>query len=186
MNPSIISKSLLIALPLLALSACSSNSDTDSAAMEANKAAMEQAAIEQQAAAESNIETDGIQAIQLTKEELMAKRYSDAILEKIIQFDYDTAMIKPEFTSILDAHAEFLVNNPEEKVTIEGHTDEKGTPEYNIALGERRAMSVSLYLENMGVLPRQISVVSYGEEKPLNFGHTEASWSDNRRAELVY
>jgi peptidoglycan-associated lipoprotein len=185
MNLSMISKSLLIALPLLALSACSSNSDTDSAAIEANKAAMEQAAMER-AAAESNIETDGIEAIELTEEELMAKQYSDAILEKIIQFDFDTAMIKPEFTSILDAHAKFLVNNPEEKVAIEGHTDEKGTPEYNIALGERRALAVSVYLENMGVSPSQINVVSYGEEKPLNFGHAEASWSDNRRAELVY
>ncbi|MFT6926432.1 MAG: peptidoglycan-associated lipoprotein [Psychromonas sp.] len=185
MNLSMISKSLLIALPMLALSACSSNSDTDSAAMEANKAAMEQAAMEQ-AAAENNIETDGIQAIELTEEELMAKQYSDAILQKIIQFDFDNSMIKPEFTSILDAHAKYLVNNPEQKVTIEGHTDEKGTPEYNIALGERRAMSVSVYLENMGVSAGQISVVSYGEEKPLNFGHAEASWTDNRRAELVY
>jgi peptidoglycan-associated lipoprotein len=185
MNLSIISKSLLIALPLLALSACSSNSDSDLTAMEANKAAMEQAAMEQ-AAVDSNIETDGIQSIELTEDELMAKQYSDAILEKIIQFDFDTALIKPEFTSILDAHADFLVNNPEEQITIEGHTDEKGTPEYNVALGERRAMSVSVYLENMGVLPRQISVVSYGEEKPRNFGHAEAAWSDNRRAELVY
>lgn len=180
MNLSMISKSLLIALPMLALSACSSKSDTDSAAMEANKAAMARAA------AESNIETDGIQAVELTEEELMAKQYSDAILQTTIQFDFDKAMIKPEFTSILDAHARFLVDNAGKKVTIEGHTDEKGTPEYNIALGERRAMSVSVYLENMGVSPRQINVVSYGEEKPANFGHSEASWSDNRRAELVY
>ncbi|ABM02580.1 OmpA domain protein [Psychromonas ingrahamii 37] len=195
MKLSMISKSLLIALPLLALSACSSKSYNDSAAMEANKAAMEQAAMDkaamelaamERAAEENKIETDGLQVVELTEEELMAQQYSDAILQKTIQFDFDTSMIKPEFTSILDAHAKFLVNNPSKKVTIEGHTDEKGTPGYNIALSERRAMSVSVYLENMGVLPDQISVVSYGEEKPLNFGHSEASWADNRRAELVY
>jgi len=180
MNLSMISKGLLIALPMLALGACSSNSDTDAEAMEANKAAMEQAA------AESNVETDTIQAVELTEEELMAQQYSDAILETTIQFDFDKAMIKPEFTSVLDAHARYLVDNPENNITIEGHTDEKGTPEYNIALGERRAMSVSVYLENMGVSSSQISVVSYGEEKPANFGHDEASWSDNRRAEMVY
>jgi cell division protein FtsN len=81
-----------------------------------SEAAMEQAAMEQ-AAAENNIETDGIQAIELTEEELMAKQYSDAILQKIIQFDFDNSMIKPEFTSILDAHAKYLVKNPEQKVT---------------------------------------------------------------------
>lgn len=180
MNLSMISKSLLIALPMLALGACSSNSDTDSEAMEANRAAMAQAA------AESNIETDTIQAVELSEEELMAQQYSDGILVKTIQFDYDKSLIKPEFTSILDAHARYLVDNPDKKVTIEGHTDEKGTPEYNIALGEHRAMSVSVYLQNMGVSSNQISIVSYGEEKPANFGHNEASWADNRRAEMVY
>jgi len=182
MNVSMISKSLLIAVPMLALSACSSNSDTDSEAMEANKAAMAEA----QAAAENNIEMDTIEAVALSEEELMAQQYSDAILATTIQFDYDNALIKAEFTSILDAHARYLVDNPGKKVTIEGHTDEKGTPEYNIALGEHRAMSVSVYLQNMGVAASQMSIVSYGEEKPANFGHDEASWTENRRAEMVY
>lgn len=184
MNLSMMSKSLLIVVPMLALGACSSKSDTDSAAMEANKAAM--AAAMARAEADSNIETDTIQGIELSEEELMAQQYSDAILARTIQFDYDKSLIKPEFTSILDAHARYLVDNPNKKVTIEGHTDEKGTPEYNIALGEHRAMSVSVYLQNMGVSSSQINIVSYGEEKPANFGHNEASWADNRRAEMVY
>ena len=96
------------------------------------------------------------------------------------------SIIKPEFALILDSHAKFLIDNTDKSVTIEGHTDEKGTPEYNIALGERRALAVSNYLQNMGVAENQITVVSYGEEKPANFGHSETALAENRRAELVY
>ncbi|MGB5446965.1 MAG: peptidoglycan-associated lipoprotein Pal [Psychromonas sp.] len=184
MKLSMISKSLLIALPLLALGACSSKSDTDAAAMEANRAAMARAAAA--AGDGSNVDMDRIGGINLSDEELTAQQYATAMLTKVIQFDYDRSEIKPEYTSILDAHAKYLMDNPDKSVTIEGHTDEKGTPEYNIALGEHRAMSVSIYLQNMGVSSRQISLVSFGEEKPANFGHNESAWSDNRRAELVY
>ncbi|MEH6454212.1 MAG: peptidoglycan-associated lipoprotein Pal [Psychromonas sp.] len=182
MNLTKISKSLLIALPMLALAACSSNDSMDTDTDATNSAAEAAAAAE----AGNTVETDTISAVELTEEELMVQEYTDAILETTIQFDFDKAMIKPEFTSILDAHAEFLVDNPEKSLTIEGHTDSKGTPEYNIALGERRAMSVSTYLENMGVSTSQISVVSYGEEKPANPAHNEAAWNENRRAELAY
>ena len=95
-------------------------------------------------------------------------------------------MIRPEFIKVLDAHANFLVANPAKSVTVEGHADEKGTPEYNIALGERRAMSVATYLESMGVTSSQINVVSYGEEKLVNLEHSEAASVENRRAELAY
>lgn len=175
-----ISKSLLIALPMLALGACSSTGDTESASTETSNAAATETA------ADNTVQTDTIEAVALTEEELMAKNYTDAILETTINFDFDKSMIKPEYAIILDAHAKYLVENPEKALTIEGHTDEKGTPEYNIALGERRATSVATYLENMGVGASQISVVSYGEEKPVNFAHDAAAWSDNRRAELTY
>ena len=178
MNLTKISKSLLIALPMLTLAACSSNGSTDAESTESAQTT--------EAAVDNGVETDTIAAVELTEEELMVQEYTDAILETTIQFDFDKAMIKPEFTSILDAHAKFLVDNPEKSLTIEGHTDEKGTPEYNIALGERRAMSVSTYLENMGVSSSALSVVSYGEEKPANIQHNEAAWSENRRAELAY
>lgn len=175
-----ISKSLLIALPMLALGACSSTGETESTSTETAKAAATETAVD------NTVQTDTIEAVTLTEEELMAKNYSDAILQTTINFDFDKSMIKPEYAIILDAHAKYLVDNPEKALTIEGHTDEKGTPEYNIALGERRATSVATYLENMGVRTSQISVVSYGEEKPVNFGHDAAAWSDNRRAELTY
>lgn len=176
-----ISKSLLIALPMLALGACSSNSETDSQSSETT----EPAKVEEQAT-DNTVQTEVIEAVELTEEELMIKEYTAAIFETVILFDFDKSMIKPEFTLVLDAHAKFLVANPGKSIKIEGHADEKGTPEYNIALGERRAMSVSTYLENMGVASSQISVVSYGEEKPVNLGHNAAAWAENRRAELVY
>lgn len=180
MNLTMISKSLLIALPMLALGACSSNSDTDSQSSETTKVT------EEQVATDNTVQTDTIEAVELTEEELMVQEYTAAILETIIRFDFDKSMIKPEFTKVLDAHAAFLVANSDKSLTIEGHADEKGTPEYNIALGERRAMSVSTYLENMGVTSSQISIVSYGEEKPVNLNHNTTAWAENRRAELVY
>lgn len=175
-----ISKSLLIALPMLALGACSSTTDMDA---ESAESAMEQAA---GTTVDDGIQTGTIEGIELSDEELMVQEYSEAILETTILFDFDKSMIKPEFTPILDAHARFLVANPAKSVTVEGHADEKGTPEYNIALGERRAMSVATYLEGMGVASSQINVVSYGEEKPVNFEHNEEAWAGNRRAELAY
>lgn len=198
MNLSTISKSLLIALPMLALGACSTNADMDSESTESTtEQAVEKAA---EAMVDSTVQTDAMEAIELTEAELMSKKaeltpeesdsitkkYTAAILDKTILFDFDKAMIRAEFTPILDAHAKFLVANPAKSVTIEGHADEKGTPEYNIALGERRAMSVATYLEGMGVSSSQINVVSYGEEKPANLAHSEAAWAENRRAVLAY
>ena len=87
---------------------------------------------------------------------------------------------------MLDAHANFLRSNPSYKVTVEGHADERGTPEYNIALGERRANAVAKYLQALGVPVSQISIVSYGEEKPLVLGQGEEAYAKNRRAVLVY
>lgn len=182
MNLTMISKSLLIALPMLALGACSSTTDTDS-----TKSTSEQAS--SQTEGENGVQTESIEVvevIELTDEEMMVNEYSEAILESTILFDFDDAAIKPQYTLILDAHAQFLADHPEKSIIIEGHTDEKGTPEYNIALGERRAASVSTYLENMGVMTKQITIVSYGEEKPVNFEHNDSGWGENRRAELTY
>jgi len=184
MNLSKISKSLLIALPMLALAACSSTSDTDSKATEST---VNDAAETVTAPTNDTVQTDTVDAVEpLTAEELMVKKYSEAILETVIRFDFDKSVIKPEFTPILDAHAAYLVANPNKSVTINGYADEKGTPEYNIALGERRSMAVATYLESMGVSTSQVNVVSYGEEKPIDPAHNEAAWIVNRRAEIVY
>ena len=183
MNLTMISKSLLIALPMLALGACSSTSDMDS-----NSTSQHGSSLSQSTMTDNDVQTGTMDAVSsLTAEQqLQVQKYSEAILETTIHFDFDKSMIKSEFMPILDAHAKYLVANPSKSVTIEGNTDEKGTPEYNITLGERRAMSVATYLENMGVSSSQIEVVSYGEEKPANFAHNTAAWIENRRAELVY
>lgn len=86
----------------------------------------------------------------------------------------------------MQAHAQYLRDNPDSRIIIEGHTDERGTPEYNIALGERRARSVARYMQNLGVDVNQLSIVSYGEEKPVDPGHAESSWQKNRRAVINY
>ena len=103
-----------------------------------------------------------------------------------IYFAYDKDVVAPEYANILQNHARFLIAHPEVNVIIQGHTDERGTPEYNIALGERRAKSVALYLQNLGVNVRQLSIVSYGEEKPAVLGTSAEAFAKNRRAVLVY
>lgn len=106
--------------------------------------------------------------------------------DNIIYFAYDSDRIAPQYEGLIQSHATFLRNHPEITVIIEGHTDERGTPEYNVALGERRAKSVALYMQNLGVAATQMSIVSYGEEKPLDLGITEESFAKNRRAVLSY
>ncbi len=103
-----------------------------------------------------------------------------------VYFKYDSDQIQDEYVSIMQAHAQYLRDNPDARIIIEGHTDERGTPEYNIALGERRARAVARYMQNLGVDVNQLSIVSYGEEKPVDPGHTEASWKQNRRAVINY
>lgn len=103
----------------------------------------------------------------------------------IIYFDYDKADIKPEFLAIVTAHAQYLNANPQRKLRLEGHSDERGSREYNIGLGERRAQSVRRALLLQGVNETQLTTVSYGEERPAVQGSDEAAYAKNRRVELV-
>lgn len=105
---------------------------------------------------------------------------------RVIYFEYDSAEIVGSDQELLVAHAGYLVANPGQQITLEGHTDERGSREYNIALGDRRALSVQRMLELNGATPVQVNVVSYGEEKPAAEGHSEAAWRLNRRVEIVY
>jgi len=104
----------------------------------------------------------------------------------IVYFDYDQADIKPEYNQMLEAHGRFLAMNPNAQVRLEGHTDERGSREYNIGLGEQRAQSVRRVLLLQGATAAQVSTVSYGEERPAATGSDEESWRLNRRVELVY
>jgi peptidoglycan-associated lipoprotein len=105
---------------------------------------------------------------------------------RTVYFDFDTATIRSEYRDMVLAHAEYLAANPSVSVTLEGHADERGSREYNIALGERRAKAVKEMMTAHGASGGQITTVSYGEERPAVLGSDESAWSRNRRVELVY
>ncbi|MBU2966464.1 peptidoglycan-associated lipoprotein Pal [Amphritea sp. 2_MG-2023] len=107
-------------------------------------------------------------------------------LATIFYFDFDQTQVKPEAAAALRGHAKYLVANPSASVVLEGHADERGTREYNMALGERRAQAIARVLTVNGVSSSQIELVSYGEEKPVVMGHNPSSWAQNRRVELKY
>jgi len=105
---------------------------------------------------------------------------------RIIYFEFDRFDIKPEYNAILQAHARYLSSNPSGRVRLEGHADERGSREYNIGLGEKRAQSVRNVLLLQGAASDQITTVSFGEERPAVIGSDEEAWSLNRRVEIVY
>jgi len=109
-----------------------------------------------------------------------------ANVARIVYFDYDSYAIKPEFQSLIESHARFLKADPRRHVVIEGHTDERGGREYNLALGQRRSEAVRRALGLLGVADTQVEAVSFGKEKPAAQGGDETSWSQNRRAEIAY
>lgn len=111
---------------------------------------------------------------------------SSPLYQRTIYFEYDSSDIRPQFLGVLRAHASYLSSAPAAWVTLDGHADERGTREYNLALGHRRAGTVRSFLVAEGVPAGRISTMSYGEERPANFGHDESAWALNRRVELVY
>jgi peptidoglycan-associated lipoprotein len=171
-------KALAVALPMLALAACSSNSETE-----------EQSQVDTNTQTTTSVE-DNVQVTAAQRaaeiEEQKRQQMERLRSEQIVYFDFDTSTVSSQFASILDAHATFLSANSNVSVLVEGHADERGTPEYNIALGERRAKAVVTYLENLGVSASQLTTVSYGEEKPMIKSRNEDAFAKNRRAVLVY
>src|ERR1700730_8654575 len=108
------------------------------------------------------------------------------LARKVIYFDFDKSEIKPEFADVIAAHARNLTSHPNAKMKLEGNTDERGTREYNIGLGERRAQAVRRALMLQGVAESQLTTVSFGAERPAVEGDDEAAWAQNRRVEVVY
>jgi peptidoglycan-associated lipoprotein len=107
-------------------------------------------------------------------------------LQAVVYFAFDSSEISAQSATVLNQHASLLSSNPGASVLVAGHTDERGSREYNIALGERRAQSTSAYLAAQGVAASNIQVISYGEERPVAAGSTEQAYEQNRRAELSY
>lgn len=157
-------KGLMLALPLVAVAACSSNKNED------------------------QTDTNNVPVVEQgpTAEELARQQLEQLKQQNIVYFGFDKYDINSDYANLLDAHAAFLRANPSVRITVEGHADERGTPEYNIALGERRANAVKMYLQGKGVSADQLSIVSYGKEKPAVLGHDEAAYAKNRRAVLDY
>ena len=108
------------------------------------------------------------------------------LAKRSVFFDFDSYTVRDEYQSLLQAHAQYLKSHPERHVLLQGNTDERGTSEYNLALGQRRAEAVRRALSLMGVPDSQMEAVSLGKEKPVALGHDEASWAQNRRVDIVY
>ncbi len=111
---------------------------------------------------------------------------SEISLGRSVYFDFDAAALKPEATSLIERHGKFLVANPKVAVKIEGNADERGSAEYNLALGQKRAEAVRQSLKVYGVKDGQVEAVSWGSEKPKAQGHDESAWAQNRRADVQY
>jgi peptidoglycan-associated lipoprotein len=180
-------KGLVIALPVVTMMACTSTDDSSVDAAEEAKIAQEQAEADRKAkdARDAMVETGTVEKM-MTPAEEMKQELMALENNQIVYFDFDRASVSSEFYNVLDQHAAFLIKNSGKSIVVEGHCDSRGTPEYNIALGESRAKSVQTYLMNAGVSASQISVVSYGEEKPVNNYTSEAAFAENRRGVLVY
>lgn len=130
-------------------------------------------------------QTQAAESSGVTSEEAL-KQQAAALREKRVHFDFDKSAIKPEYFSVIQEHAKFMAAHPEVKVTIAGYCDERGSDEYNLALGERRANAAYNALVAEGVSPSRIQTVSYGEAYPLDPAHNEEAWAKNRRATFVY
>ena len=137
------------------------------------------------AAKEEKMVAEPVKEAPIAKEEAAPAPAAQEQTLQRIHFDFDSYVLTKDARDILTADAELLLKKFSGKVTVEGHCDERGSDEYNLALGEKRAKAAMSYLINLGVPADRLSVISYGKEKPLDPGHDEAAWAKNRRAEFV-
>ncbi|MEK9711992.1 MAG: peptidoglycan-associated lipoprotein Pal [Thalassolituus sp.] len=176
-------KALGIAFGALLVTACANNGDLEEGA--GALTASEQQANEASESATTAVDSASLQGQSLASD--AANAAQQALLDvTTFYFDFDQSTIKASGKDALNAHAAYLASNSGARVVLEGHADERGTPEYNIALGERRAISVRQYLMLKGAQSSQIKVVSFGEEKPAVTGSTEGAYAKNRRVEIKY
>jgi len=149
------------------------------------QAAMEQEAAEEKAVAAKAAEERAAAAVAAEERAAAAKAARELYEFRDVNFDFDKFNLREEAREILKKHAEWLGKNKDVMIVVEGHCDERGTTEYNLALGERRASAAARFLVDMGIDARRIQTISYGEELPLDPGHNEEAWAKNRRAHFV-
>ncbi len=170
---------MLMVIPGLLLLFSCAETEVQSTTPDAPKAQMSEAADEEAAleAAQRAIEEEAIR-----KEQDAAR---NMFINEDVYFNFDDSSLTSEAQSMLQRKAVWLRNNPEASVLIEGHCDERGTTEYNLALGDRRANSAKSFLVDMGIAPSRLRTISYGEEMPVDTGNNESAWAKNRRAHFT-
>ncbi|MCE9662399.1 peptidoglycan-associated lipoprotein Pal [Halomonas sp. M5N1S17] len=172
-------RSLALALSLALVAGCSSTGGTQDGSMEGTRNGAAGTGV----AGSGQVSGTGVGA-----NGDRAGQQADGRIPEVrtIYFDFDRDNIRSEFESVLVAHARYLRSNGNARVVLQGHTDERGTREYNMALGERRANSVKRFLEVQGVSPSQLEIVSYGEERPAVRGNNDDAHAQNRRVVFAY
>lgn len=156
---------------LLALGACSSGVKLDDTSKNATGAA-------------AGADTRNVTPVDVSRDELTDP--NSPLAKRSVYFDFDSYAVKPEYQGLLTQHAHYLQSHNQRKVLIQGNTDERGTSEYNLALGQKRAEAVRRALSSLGVPDSQMESVSLGKEKPQASGHDDESWAQNRRSDIVY
>lgn len=130
--------------------------------------------------------TSGVPSTSVSGRTDPLKDPNNILSKRVIYFEYNQDTVKSEFTEVIQAHAKYLNDNRGRKIRLEGHADERGSREYNMALGQRRGEAVRRATTILGVGADRIETVSFGEDKPRSSGHDEAAWAQNRRVEIVY
>lgn len=170
-------KLLLSAILLGLLSACASTGDKDQSGVAVEDKSMGQ---------KSGAGADAAGAKQSTVAANPLTDPNNILSKRSVYFDLDSYSVKDEYKSMIEAHAQYLKQNGKAKAFLQGNCDERGSREYNIALGQKRAESVRKMMSVLGVPESQMETVSFGEEKPKSEGHDDAAWAQNRRADVVY
>ncbi len=189
---------LVGALCLVALAGCSSTPDAEqSGAQVESRSIGEQGALKKPAASDAlpkaPVGQPPISGAPIATDKTPAGQLPAALTDpksllsrRSVYFEYDSNVVRDEFRPMIQAHARFLLDNPKLRITIQGNTDERGSREYNLALGQRRADAVRQVMSVLGVTERQMEPVSLGEERPRATGSTEAAFAENRRADILY
>lgn len=177
-------RSLVLVSLVAMLSACGSAVKLDNVPVEDRSGSTTSGAADSAAMADgSGVGTGAVTSVDLSKS---AQDAAMRAMTRVVYFDYDSFAIRSEFQSVIEAHAKYIRSDKARKVVIEGHTDERGGREYNLALGQKRADAVRKALSLLGVAEGQMESVSFGKEKPAVQGSTEAALEKNRRAEISY
>ncbi len=177
-------RNVLIILMVSLFTACSTTSDKPSSATVEDKSAASGSA-SASGSSGSSARSYGTGADSATSMTALDDPQSPLSV-RIIYFDFDSSEIQSQFRDTIEAHAAFLIANPDVYVSLEGHADERGSREYNLALGERRSHTVKRQMVLLGVSSSQVRTTSYGEERPVSEEHDEFAWSQNRRVEIIY